>query len=341
MNQRIFRSKNEGMRRRLAWIIVCAVLLVAGTITCICRWKAWFSNPAEPKWEETLRPYSFATFGQEQVPNFIYADSVWYDMKEPYTFRLLVLGDVHNDIHHERYQQLGAAYPQLDAVAQVGDWMERGYTYYAQQLVKDLEGTAIATLPVMTTPGNHEYHKGFVRYLPYLWYTMFRNPLNGPSNGLGSTYWVDFRYLRVIAIDTSAPYLLHHFTRLNKWVQDAIRGAEGRFTIVIMHHPAHSIAKGRFNAGIYAFIGHAIKKADLVFTGHDHMYARQLPFVEMGSVHRTRKVQKNARVERYEQQPVYAILTVEKDKLQMQVMALDSDTLCDEVLIEHLPKQVE
>ncbi len=329
------------MRKSVVWIIVCLVFLAAGTITCICRWKAWFGNPPEPVWEETVLPYQFATFGQDQVPNFVQADSVWYDLTEPDTFRLLVLGDVHNDIHHDGYARLGKNNPSLDAIAQVGDWMERGYTYYAQMLVKDLADTELEHLPVLTTPGNHEYHKGIVRHLPYLWYSMFRHPLNGPSNSLGSTYYVDFRYLRVIAIDTSAPYLLHHFTRLNKWVQDAILGAEGRFTVVIMHHPAHSVAKGRFNAGIYTFIGHALEKADLVFTGHDHMYARQLPFVELGSVHRTHKVQKNAVVERLETQPVYTLVTVTKENLQMQTFALDTDSVYDEVLIQHLPQKVQ
>lgn len=322
-------------RNIILWVVL-GLLLVAGTITCICRWKAWFGNPPEPVWEETIQPYHFSTFGRDSVPSFLWVDSIWYDLNEPDTFRLLLLGDVHNDISHERYLTLSQTYPQLDAYAQLGDWMERGYTYYAQQLIKDLNGTIFDTLPVMTTPGNHEYHKGFVRTLPYLWYNMFHHPLNGPSNGLGTTYYVDFRFFRLIAIDTSAPHLLHHYTRLNKWVLDAIRGAGERFTIVIMHHPVHSIAKGRFNSGTNIFLGYALKKADLVFSGHDHIYARQMPFIETGSVHRTHRVKKNAVVERFLSEPVYQIMTITRDSLFMQTFALDTDSLCDEVLVQHL-----
>lgn len=287
-----------------------------------------------------MRPYHFQTFGLDELPQFVRVDSLWYDLQEPDTFRLLLLGDVHNDISHERYLSLGQ-YPNLDAYAQLGDWMERGYTYYAQQLVKDLEGTRLETLPVMTTPGNHEYHKGLIRHLPYLWYSMFRNPINGPSNGLGSTYYVDFRYFRFIAIDTSAPYLLHHYTRLNKWVLNALRGANGRFTIVMMHHPVFSVAKNRFNVGTFLFLSNALEKADLVFSGHDHIYARQRHFVATGSVHKSHRVRKNAVVERLLTEPVYQILTVSQDQLLLQTFTLDTDSLCDEVLIQHLAEQIQ
>lgn len=321
------------MRKRIVWIVIIISLLAAGAVTCALRWKAWFGNPPEPVWSEAETDYQFLTFGQESLPRFMNVGTTWYDLRDPEHLSVLLLGDVHNQISHERYLTLGQRYPQLDAYAQVGDWMDRGYTYYAEQLKKDLKGTNFEHLPVMNTPGNHEYRKGLIKHLPYLWYSLFKHPFNGPTNGLGSTYYVDFHNLRFIVIDTSAPYLLHHFTRLNKWLKQTIREAGDKFTVVIMHHPVYSAAKGRWNVNLFCFLSRPLHQADLVFSGHNHFYVRRLPFVETGSVNRAHSMRKKVKAEKICQQPVYELLTVSQDTLLMQTYTLDSDSLFDEVVI--------
>lgn len=323
------------MKKRIVWIVIFVLLLAAGATTCALRWKAWFGNPPEPLWEEAEVDYHFYTFGQDTVPGFANVGTTWYDLRDPEHLCLLVLGDVHNDLSHNRYQALANLYPSLDAYAQVGDWLDRGYNYYAQQLKQDLKGTPFESLPVMNTPGNHEYRKGLVKTLPTLWYSLFRHPLNGPTNGLGSTYFVDFQNLRFVVIDTSAPKRLCHFTRLNKWLKQTLRGAGDKFTVVIMHHPVYSAAKGRWNAGVFAFLVRPLSEADLVFSGHNHIYVRRLPFVETGSVHRTHRMRQNVTAEKTSQQPVYQLLTISGDSLLMQTFDLDTDSIIDEVSILH------
>lgn len=323
------------MRKRIALIIAIIVLLVAGAGVCALRWKAWFSNPPEPTWEGEPIDYHFYTFGCDSVPGFVNVGTTWYDLHDPEHLKILLLGDVHSQLDHDRYQALGERHPELDAYAQLGDWLDRGYHYYAQDLKQNLKGTPFESLPVMNTPGNHEYHKGLVKKLPYLWYSLFKQPLNGPTNGLGSTYFVDFSNIRFIVLDTSAPRLLYHFTRLNKWLKQTIRGAGDKFVVVIMHHPVYSHAKGRWNGKIFLFTHRVLRQADLVFSGHNHIYVRNLPFVEMGSVHRAHRMKDNVEAEKTSQQPVYELLTISQDSLLMQTFFLDTDSLFDEVTIPH------
>ena len=319
------------MHKRI-WIIV-AILLAAGATLCAIRWKAWFGNPPEPEWTGPVTDYHFLTFGEEKVPSFTKEGTTWQDMHQPHQLQILLFGDVHGQIDHERYLTLGQRYPDLDAYAQSGDWMDRGYYYYAQELKSNLKGTAFENLPVITTPGNHEYHKGLIYKLPLLWYSLFKHPLNGPANGLGSTYYVDFTSLRFVVIDTSAPYSLVHYTRLNKWVKQTFASAGDKFIVVMMHHPVLSTAKGQWNNMTFLFLYRSLKHASLVFAGHDHVYRRHLPFVEISSVDRPHTPRTNVKAEKMSQQPVYVLLTVTDSSLVMQTYDLRTDSLIDEVLL--------
>ena len=125
-------------------------------------------------------------------------------------------------------------------------------------------------------PGNHEYLKGVVKTLPEHWKTLFPNPHNGPLRFLGTTYYVDFPGLRIIAIDTDGMHRVSDYTQVAFWLMNVLRQSEGRFTIVMMHHPVYSTAKGRCNPLMWLAFHSAMREADVVFSGHDHNYARRI-----------------------------------------------------------------
>ena len=107
--------------RRWIRIIFISLLLAGGAVLCIVRWQAWFGMPAEPQWTgDTLR-YVFPT---------PLAYSQQWSEQEDYT--ILVLGDIHNRLTRADYDTLAARVPQADALAQAGDWMDRGQEYYYQ-----------------------------------------------------------------------------------------------------------------------------------------------------------------------------------------------------------------
>ena len=338
---------------RKALSVILSILLTGGIILCAVRWRAWFGNPDEPAWLQDTVHYSFRTFGGESVEGFARYESgqsvIWQDLNQPDTLAFLLLGDVHNSIDSLQWEELAARHPNLDFYAQLGDFMERGYFYYYQQLAEELEGTPFERLPIVTTPGNHEYRKGVVRHLPSLWYDLFPQPLNGPQRFAGSTYYIDFPALRFIVIDTNGLQRLSDYTIVNTWVRQAIRQADIRFVVVMMHHPVFSAGVGRQNPLIWLTFRRVLQDADIVFAGHDHNYARRLPFIVTNSAKKFYLNKLNPQDTRIcSGRQLYHIVALTRnaadghtsaprDTLCVETRLMDTGELYDLVKVVHLP----
>ena len=252
------------MRRWIGWIIgLC--LLAGGAIVCAIRWQAWFGNPPEPKYNEPIIAHQFMTMDNDSVSDALQRD----------TLSFLLLGDIHNSLTNTDMSLLSERHPDIQFWAQLGDWMERPYLCYEQQIYQSLLGTRLDSLPIVAIPGNHEYLKGIVKTLPEHWKTIFPNPQNGPARFLGTTYYVDFPHLRLIAIDTDGLHRVSDYTQVAFWLKKTLREAGKKFTVVMMHHPVYSTAEGRSNPLMWLAFHSAMREADVVFSGHDHNYARR------------------------------------------------------------------
>lgn len=252
-------------KRTIIWLILAVLILAGGTIVCVTRWDAWFTMPPEPRWTGDTLSTRFVTFRDDTV----------YACQLSDTLSMLVLGDVHNTLENADYMLIHQQFPEMQCYAQLGDFVEREQFYYKQQLAHQLAGTPFDSLPMMTCPGNHEYIKGINKQLSDSWYQSFPLPHNGPEYGLGSTYFVDFRNLRFIAIDTEDPIILSDYTRLNAWAKNAISSACQPWVVVMMHRPVYASRKGRMNPTVWMTLAHALSQADVIFSGHDHTYARR------------------------------------------------------------------
>ena len=251
------------MRRWIGWIVgLC--LLAGGATTCAIRWEAWFGNPPEPEYNEPIIAHQFITFDNDSVSNALQRD----------TLSFLLLGDIHNSLTNSDMSLLSERHPDIQFWAQMGDWMERPYLCYEQMMYQSLLGTRLDSLPIVAIPGNHEYLKGIVKTLPEHWKTIFPNPQNGPARFLGTTYYVDFPQLRLIALDTDGLHRVSDYTQVAFWLKNNLRNAGKKFTVVMMHHPVYSFAQGRSNPLMWLAFHSAMREADVVFSGHDHNYAR-------------------------------------------------------------------
>ena len=319
-------------RRKILRIVCLTLLLVGGVALCVIRWQAWFGNPAEPAFTGDTIAYRFRTF----------ADSAIY-ARRPQTpqYQILLLGDVHNSLTHADYQKIADETGDLVAYAQLGDFVERCYPFYFQQLYRELQGTPFDSLPIINCPGNHEYRKGVRRTLPELWYQNFPQPLNGPQDFLGSTYYIDFPNLRFIVLDSNGMQWLHEYMRTLTWLNGVMAGAGDRFVVVMMHHPVYSCGAGRFNTTIFTTFAHALRRADLVFAGHDHNYSRRLPFVNTNAAAKFYLNKVSPRDTRIASGcRFYELLTISGDTLTLQSRMLRDtlpSTLYDEVQLIRLP----
>lgn len=309
--------------KALKWIVIIILLAVA-TVLCFFRWQAWFAMPVEPVYCGDTLAYHFSCFGEDSVPGFISTTTGWQDTLEPEVLRLVVLGDVHNQMDSADYAVILSRHDTIDAVAQLGDWMERCYFYYQQQLFHQLNGTDFNNLPMIACPGNHEYVKGLNKQLPALWYSLFLNPSNGPQRFVGSTYYVDFPHARFITIDTQGLQLLSDYTITLTWLKQVMQTAGDRFTIVMMHHPVYSIAKGRFNLGIWLTFHRALKQADLVFAGHDHSYAVRRHFINTNSSRKVYHAKRHATADAATNSRLYEVVEIKADTLRVSTYSLDS-----------------
>ncbi|MBQ1874105.1 MAG: metallophosphoesterase [Paludibacteraceae bacterium] len=322
--------------RRYWWIVLILVLLAGGATVCALRWQAWFGMPDEPEWTGDTIAYRFHCFGDDSVPGFVAADGEWKDTLYSDTLDILLLGDVHSGLKHADYDTLATRLPHIDCYAQLGDWLERGYFYYEQQLYRELQGTRLDSIPVLTCPGNHEYQKNLHRSLSPVWEAMFRHPKNGPVGMKGANYYVDFPGLRFIVIDTQGLRLLRHFTRINEWLTRVIQGAGNRYIVVMMHHPVYSNTRGRANVGVYLSCLSPLRQADLVFSGHDHQYARQLPFVATTSCNTHHEPKFDHYHERQGVGDIYyERIMLYHDTLRMFTYRLATGELYDECVITH------
>ena len=264
------------------------------------------------------------------------------------TLSFLLLGDIHNSLTNTDMSLLSGRHPDIQFWAQLGDWMERPYLCYEQQIYQSLLGTRLDSLPIVAIPGNHEYLKGIVKTLPEHWKTIFPNPQNGPARFLGTTYYVDFPHLRLIAIDTDGLHRVSDYTQVAFWLKKTLREAGKKFTVVMMHHPVYSTAEGRSNPLMWLAFHSAMREADVVFSGHDHNYARRTehykarfwkkeePTIFIGTNASAKKypVKENKKYEAsLTGEPVYESLFVTPNALYISTYNLHSYELIDEVEI--------
>ena len=327
------------MKKIIGWIIGLCILAGGATVSAI-RWEAWFGNPPEPEWTGEKIIHKFITMNNDSVLRALQRD----------TLSFLLLGDIHNSLTNDQMAALSQRHSDIQFWAQMGDWMERPYVCYEQMIYQSLLGTRIDSLPIVAIPGNHEYLKGVVKTLPEHWKSIFPNPQNGPARFLGTTYYVDFPHLRLIALDTDGLHSMSDYTQVAFWLKKTLRDAGKKFTIVMMHHPVYSTAEGRFNPFIWLAFHGAMREADIVFSGHDHNYARHTehykarfwkkeePTIFIGTNASTKKypVKENTTYEAsLFGEPVYEYILINPTTLSVKTYKVYSGELIDKVDITH------
>ncbi|MEM7623399.1 MAG: metallophosphoesterase family protein [Planctomycetota bacterium] len=208
------------------------------------NWTEWFqfrTAAADPE------PWSFVYFGDAQNS----VRSMWSRVLReavrdmPRASFMLHAGDLVDDRTED---------------AEWGEWFNAG-------------GWVNASIPVIATPGNHEYSRTRSgRVLTPHWEHVFAFPENGPSGLETTVFYTDYQNARIISLNS-----LERPEDQVAWVEGVLGSNEQTWTILTFHYPIYSMARERDNPELRSmwkpiFDRHGV---DLVLTGHDHTYGRQ------------------------------------------------------------------
>ena len=127
------------------------------------------------------------------------------------------------------------------------------------------------TIPVVATPGNHEYKGSEEKGLTSHWAAQFAFPRNGPEGLEDSVYYIDYQGARIISLNSN-----ERQREQIPWLRKVLEENPCPWTILTFHHPIFSPATDRDNSTLREMWKPLIDefRVDLVLTGHDHTYAR-------------------------------------------------------------------
>ena len=188
----------------------------------------------------------------------------------------LLLGDIQDPVDtgtKEFLSEVASRFPDMDAWLFVGDMIERPHDEYWQLFYETVESIAPST-PFIPVAGNHEYNTGGFSTVGARYLRTFPMPQNGNKERLGANYYVDYPEVRIIGLDTNM--IIRDIFSTRDWLKQTISSNKAPFTIILGHHGAYSVRKGRFNPIVWFGLKpiYTDCKVDLVLQGHDHAYSR-------------------------------------------------------------------
>jgi len=217
------------------------------------NWTEWFQFRTEPeeRSDGSAEPFTFVYFGDAQNA----VRSMWSRVTReafrdaPRAAFFLHAGDLVN---------------REDSDGEWGEW------FHAGSFIN-------ATIPVIATPGNHEYgdrrlnggtvEKGLTRHFE----EVFAFPRNGPSGLEESVYYIDYGDARIISLNSNEMQ-----REQIPWMHEVLGSNDRRWTIVTFHHPLFAMARNRNNTPLRLAWKPVLDEygVDLVLSGHDHTYGR-------------------------------------------------------------------
>lgn len=286
-------------------------------------------------------------------PNTLYAYRVgsgkiwssWYQFKTAQTkqapFTFIYFGDAQNNLLSLWARAIRAAVldaPRANFLLHAGDLINRANADGEWQEWFESGDWIHAQIPVLATPGNHEYYRekdGAPRTLSTLWRPHFTLPQNGYKGLEESVYYVDYQGARIISLNSNEMR-----EEQAPWLEGVLKNNPNRWTFVTFHHPIYSASANRDNESLREAWKPLFDKyqVDMVLQGHDHTYARGNNIGEgvtmkdpkngtMYVVSVSGPKQYKLRDDRWmtrgaENSQLYQVITVKRDTLQYRAMTV-------------------
>ncbi len=210
--------------------------------------------------------------------------SEWNEFRTPdvgSTFSMIYFGDTQNGIKSQWSRVIRKAYqqvPNCSFMLHGGDLINRTGRDSEWQEWFDAGGFIYSTVPQMMTPGNHDYND---LVLDPHWRNQFTQPDNGPKGLEETCFFIDYKNLRLISIDSATGNELenengYEITSQTAWLDSVLSSNTKAWVIVTTHLPFYSTKESRDNPQLREHFQPLLEKydVDLVLTGHDHSYGR-------------------------------------------------------------------
>jgi len=147
----------------------------------------------------------------------------------------------------------------------------------------------IDTIPIMPLVGNHETYTPYMdipekRFsLPSYFTAQFKLPANGPAELRGQVYSFDYGNVHFSVLDSQVgeeQRFVPAMVELEKaWLEKDLEATDKNWKVVLVHRPLYNNKLSDDNGKIRGVFIPILDKfhADIVFTAHDHVYARTYP----------------------------------------------------------------
>lgn len=203
------------------------------------------------------------------------------------SFKFLVFGDsqsinynVWGTTAHNAYQ----ANPDAAFFTNVGDLVDVGQDYAQWNKWFTAAKGLVNAIPAMPIAGNHEsYTPERVFSMPVLFTAQFKLPQNGPAGLKGQVYSFDYADVHFVMLDSQEgeqrQYVPDMLARQKAWLERDLQATKKKWKIVFIHRPLYNNKPGEGDLAIRKAFGPVFDSyhVDVVFTAHDHAYARTYP----------------------------------------------------------------
>jgi hypothetical protein len=202
-------------------------------------------------------------------------------------FQFLIFGDSQSVNYNTWRTTLHNAYqgnPDAAFIINMGDLVDVGQDYAQWNRWFSATAGVIDTVPIMPVSGNHETYSPTGKLsMPVLFTAQFKLPDNGPAGLQGQAYSFDYGDVHFSVLDSQAGeeerFLPSMLEIQRDWLELDLTASTKKWRIVLLHRPVYNNKEINDNDSIRTTFAPLFDKyhVDVVFTAHDHVYARTYP----------------------------------------------------------------
>jgi hypothetical protein len=203
-------------------------------------------------------------------------------------FKFLVMADSQSrdyGVWRKTLAEARAAHTDAAFLIVLGDLVDVGQDYSEWENWFSAAEGVLETLPIMPLPGNHESYTLERRFSRPLYFTaQFALPDNGPPELRGQVCSFDYGDVHLVMLDSQegeqARFVPDLLEQQRSWLEADLSATTKKWKLAFIHRPLYGNKPNGINENILRAFEPIFDKhqVEVVFTAHDHVYARSGPF---------------------------------------------------------------